>query len=44
MKIIISPAKKLNIDNGTVNKKMQFDFTKEASILANTLQDRSVKK
>ena len=44
MKIIISPAKKLNIENGSVNKKMQFNFTKEASVLVNTLQNKSVKE
>ena len=44
MKIIISPAKKLNTENGTVNKQMQFDFVKEASILANNLQQKSVDK
>ena len=43
MKIIISPAKKLNIENGAVNKQMQFNFTKEASVLINILQNKSVK-
>ena len=43
MKIIISPAKKLNIENGVVNKQMQFNFTKEASVLINILQNKSVK-
>ena len=43
MKIIISPAKKLNIENGTVNKQMQFNFKKEASVLVNILQNKSVK-
>ena len=42
MKIIISPAKKLNITNNTVNKKMHFKFLKEASFLVNILQNKSV--
>ena len=42
MKIIISPAKKLNIENGILNKQMQFNFTKEASVLVNILQNKSV--
>ena len=42
MKIIISPAKKLNIENGILNKQMQFSFTKEASVLVNILQNKSV--
>ena len=29
MKIIISPAKKLNTDNPLINKKMEFNFLKE---------------
>jgi cytoplasmic iron level regulating protein YaaA (DUF328/UPF0246 family) len=44
MKIIISPAKKLNIENGAVNKQMQFNFSKEASVLVKTLQNKSVKE
>ena len=43
MKIIISPAKKLNIENLILNKQMQFNFTKEASVLINILQNKSVK-
>ena len=42
MKIIISPAKKLNIENGTLNKKMQFNFIEEASVLVNSLQNKTV--
>jgi cytoplasmic iron level regulating protein YaaA (DUF328/UPF0246 family) len=44
MKIIISPAKKLDIENGAVNKLMQFNFAKEASVLVKTLQNKSVKE
>ena len=44
MKIIISPAKKLNIENGILNKKMQFNFTKEASILVKSLQKKTIKE
>tara|TARA_B100001758_G_C18167468_1_gene482422 strand:- start:24 stop:767 length:744 start_codon:yes stop_codon:yes gene_type:complete len=44
MKIIISPAKKLNVGNFTLGKKMQFSFVKEASILVKILKERSVKE
>ena len=44
MKIIISPAKKLNVGNFTLDKKMQFSFVKEASILVKILKERSVKE
>ena len=44
MKIIISPAKKLNLENGVANKKMKFEFTKEASILVNILQNKSIQE
>ena len=42
MKIIISPAKKLNIENSSINKQMHFKFKKEASDLVNNLQCKSV--
>ena len=42
MKIIISPAKKLNIENSSINKQMYFKFKKEASDLVNNLQCKSV--
>ena len=42
MKIIISPAKKLNIENSSINKQMNFKFKKEASDLVNNLQCKSV--
>ena len=44
MKIIISPAKKLNLEYATINKKMKFNFKKEASDLINTLEKKSVKE
>ena len=44
MKIIISPAKKLNIEESSVEKKMQFSFINEATILVKTLKERSVKE
>jgi len=44
MKIIISPAKKLNIEESSVDKKMQFSFINEATILVKILKERSVKE
>ena len=44
MKIIISPAKKLNLKYATSNKKMKFNFKKEASDLINTLEKNPLKK
>jgi cytoplasmic iron level regulating protein YaaA (DUF328/UPF0246 family) len=42
MKIIISPAKKLNLENHSAQKPMQFSFLKDASILINLLKTKSV--
>ena len=42
MKIIISPAKKLNTNQSSVAKKMSFKFMKEASNLIDLLQTKSV--
>ena len=42
MKIIISPAKKLNTDNPLINKKMEFNFLKETRELISILKEKSV--
>ena len=41
MKIIISPAKKINKNNAVLNQKMKFDFINQTKILIENLKSKS---